>query len=155
MTIYELRQQLKMTEKEFADMYRIPEELIQKWESGEEETPEYVIGLLERVVAQDRKTILRDESSAKLYEYMGHKYAEMKWDIEYGFLSEITDGKGRCHWLYKDDMTCVAICMEDGSIIDKEKDPEAMERLMAPAPGQIDFEALEMESMLKAQSFLY
>ncbi len=48
--IRELRDKTGMTQKAFAEMYRIPVSTLRKWEQGEASPPPYVIDLIARTI---------------------------------------------------------------------------------------------------------
>lgn len=150
MTVKELRETLGMDAETFGQQYRIPLPVLAQWEDGSVETPAYVLFLLERVVMEDRKEILTEKAVEILYKHIGHKLAEAKMDKSLDFLQEKTDAQGRAYCWYKDDYANAAICIDDMKIID---DPEVISRLFA-RPEDDFFEQLEMESMLRMQSFL-
>lgn len=52
-TIKELRQQKKMTQREFAEFLEIPLRTIEDWESNKRTPPEYVVKLIKFRVAHD------------------------------------------------------------------------------------------------------
>ena len=47
MTFKELRNQSKMTQKEFAEYFEIPKRTIESWDMGERKCPEYLLKLME------------------------------------------------------------------------------------------------------------
>lgn len=53
MNIRELRKLTGLSQKDFGDRYDIPYRTIQNWETEQRSCPEYVEGLLERVVLED------------------------------------------------------------------------------------------------------
>ena len=50
-----LRKELGMNEKQFADYFAIPYDLLVEWEQESEHTPEYVLRLLEYYVHMKNK----------------------------------------------------------------------------------------------------
>ena len=65
-TIKELRAMLDMSQKQFANWYRIPIKSLQNWETGRREPPAYVMILLVRAVLEDKLESDMIET-AKLY----------------------------------------------------------------------------------------
>lgn len=66
-TIKELRGLLGMSQKQFANWYRIPIKSLQNWETGRRKPPGYVMVLLVRAVLEDK--LERDMiETAKLYQ---------------------------------------------------------------------------------------
>lgn len=53
MTIKELRKKTGMSQAKFATYFGIPVANIQKWEQGATHPPEYVMGLLQRVLVAE------------------------------------------------------------------------------------------------------
>ena len=47
MSIKELRQLSKMTQKEFSEYFNIPKRSIENWEGGKRECPVYLVELME------------------------------------------------------------------------------------------------------------
>lgn len=54
MDIKELRQKLKMTQKEFGEYLNIPQRTIQSWELGDRTPPEYVLELIKFKIKKER-----------------------------------------------------------------------------------------------------
>ena len=54
MNIKELRQKLKMTQKEFGEYLNIPQRTIQSWELGDRTPPEYVLELIRFKIKKER-----------------------------------------------------------------------------------------------------
>lgn len=69
MTIKELRQKLKMTQKEFGEYLNIPQRTIQSWELGDRTPPPYVVELIRFKIKNERGKKMK-------------KYELMKNDIE-------------------------------------------------------------------------
>jgi len=57
--IRELRDAMGMTQKEFANMYRIPLSTLRKWEQGEATPAPYVIELLARTIPAREQSLLK------------------------------------------------------------------------------------------------
>lgn len=53
MDIYEIRKNTGLSQRAFAEKYRIPVRTIENWESGERKPPQYVIDMLQTIVEQD------------------------------------------------------------------------------------------------------
>ena len=47
MSIKELRQASKMTQKEFSEYFNIPKRSVENWEGGQRECPAYLLELME------------------------------------------------------------------------------------------------------------
>lgn len=54
LTIPEFREIMGMSQKEFADAYKIPLRTLQNWEIGRRTPPPYVMALLHRAVFEDK-----------------------------------------------------------------------------------------------------
>ena len=52
-SIKELRLKTNMTQKAFAEKYKIPLSTLRKWEQGESRTPHYVIYFIEHILPMD------------------------------------------------------------------------------------------------------
>ena len=61
MDIKELRQKLKMTQKEFGEYLNIPQRTIQSWELKERTPPEYVLELIRFKIKKERLIMKRFE----------------------------------------------------------------------------------------------
>ena len=48
--IKDMRRKMKLTQREFADLYGIPVSTLRKWEQGESSPPKYVVDLIARTV---------------------------------------------------------------------------------------------------------
>lgn len=55
MDIKELRQSTRMTQKEFAEYFNIPQRTIENWEGGKRTPPEYVVELMEYKIKKERE----------------------------------------------------------------------------------------------------
>lgn len=55
MTIKELRDKMGLSQSKFADYIGIPVRTLQTWEQGSRTPPEYVMGLIERVMRLEGK----------------------------------------------------------------------------------------------------
>ena len=51
----EMRQKLGLSQAKFAERYSIPKRTIENWESGLRKPPQYVLLLLEKVIAYESK----------------------------------------------------------------------------------------------------
>ena len=57
--IRELRDATGMTQKEFANMYKIPLSTLRKWEQGEASPAPYVIELLARTIPSEKQSLMK------------------------------------------------------------------------------------------------
>lgn len=55
MTVKEMRDLLGMSQKAFAEMYKIPKRTIEEWESGRRNPAPYILELLEYKVIRDKE----------------------------------------------------------------------------------------------------
>lgn len=56
MDIKEIRKKTGLSQANFAKFYNIPRRTVENWESGTNTPPDYLLALLERVVAEDFPT---------------------------------------------------------------------------------------------------
>ena len=85
MTIREMREELGVTQSEFAARYNIPFRTVQNWETGLRKPPEYVVDLLESRIKED----LINRKTATL----------PKYDARKGNLPKRSDYVGSIAWL--------------------------------------------------------
>ena len=55
MKIKELRKKAGMTQKAFAEYFKIPHRTIQNWEGGQNQCPEYLLDLIEYKLKKENK----------------------------------------------------------------------------------------------------
>ena len=55
MTFKELRQVSGMTQKEFAEYFKIPKRTIESWDEGARKCPEYLLKLMEYKLTKENK----------------------------------------------------------------------------------------------------
>lgn len=60
MTVKEIRSKLGLSQKEFAEYMNIPKRTIQSWEQNYRNAPDYVMGLILRVLKLENKLDIED-----------------------------------------------------------------------------------------------
>jgi len=73
--IKELRESTNLTQKDFADKYKIPLSTLRKWEQGESTPPQYVVMLIEDTLPcyKEKYEIFIGENGHKYYLDKQHK----------------------------------------------------------------------------------
>lgn len=95
MNIKELRSQLRMTQKEFAEYFNIPQRTIENWESGKRNPPDYVTELIKYKIDKERlrmlkliemdhgkETILKEGYFEDLLKYLREKEEVTNWVLD-------------------------------------------------------------------------
>lgn len=60
MTVKEIRSKLGLSQKEFAEYMNIPKRTIQSWEQNYRNVPDYVMGLILRILKLENKLDIED-----------------------------------------------------------------------------------------------
>lgn len=68
MTIKDLRTRSKMTQKQFAEFFGIPQRSIENWEGGQRKCPQYLLDLMEYKLKKEN--IIKDEKQQKMKEHL-------------------------------------------------------------------------------------
>ncbi len=88
MDIKELRQKLKMTQKEFGEYLNIPQRTIQSWELGDRTPPPYVVELIKYKIKKECKRMKKCE--------LFKNTVEINWRDKGKIVEGCTIGQGDC-----------------------------------------------------------
>lgn len=129
MTVKKMREVLFMSQAEFSRKYNIPKRSIENWEGGQRACPEYVIGLLNRVVLLDVKDLYEkrlikemnrlksdeDDNRPQLQWVNLHQYGGDE-SVEPGTFEECVKRGGRVACIAVNQGTSNWYCDRDGNI---------------------------------------